>query len=658
MKLEFQSVYKSIKSLKLFELPNFTILTGVNGSGKTQLLEAITASAISIDGITPQRNQAIFRLFNWNSLIPNNSESINAYQLTQERTDYWTTLQQPINKYRDQLINQFRRFLNEKGYVEILGHDASKVISMSREELIESTDNTTLVNEILNWIQTHKPGHDSSIDSIFSQNGTQHKQLIDLLRKKTSKSIIDFNEDDFYETYIMTTLPVDIFQQSFSRLFTAYEKMRVDNKFNKYLHEQEGEAIGFLTDEDFVKRYGDPPWEFLNSVLESSNLDFRITKPTRIREAVPYQAKLIHQRSGDELVFSDLSSGEKILMSFALCLYYAEDKRQIVQYPQVLLFDEIDAPLHPSMTQSLLNTIESTLVEKHGIKVIMTTHSPSTVALAPESSLYVMEKDGYDRVRKISKDSALALLTTGVPTLSIDYENRRQVFVESKHDVGYYEKIYNACRQYLEPAISLTFIASGFGDQGNCDQVAHIVGGLVQGGNRNAYGVIDWDTKNEGSEQVRVLGKGKRYSIENYLLEPIFIALLLWKDTKIDSSDLGLSSQETYRTIKIDNANLQLMANYVIIKFLEKYPIGQDARVTHCKYIGKYLTEVPDWYLKCQGHELEKKLKETFHSLNQYNNEPALKKAILEKVLVDFPELLPVDFIELFKEIQNYNNQT
>src|SRR5437870_4901139 len=109
-------------------------------------------------------------------------------------------------------------------------------------------------------------------------------------------------------------------------------------------------------------------------------------------------------RSGAEINFSDLSSGEKILASFALCLYYAAEKNQIARYPRVLLLDEIDAPLHPSMTQSVLAAIQRVLIAQEKVKVVLTTHSPTTVALTPESSLYKMHKDHPGVVEKATKD--------------------------------------------------------------------------------------------------------------------------------------------------------------------------------------------------------------------------------------------------------------
>jgi len=56
-----------------------------------------------------------------------------------------------------------------------------------------------------------------------------------------------------------------------------------------------------------------------------------------------------------------------------------------------LLLDEVDASLHPSMIKNLLDVIEKIFL-KNGCKVILATHSPTTVALAPEESIYEISK--------------------------------------------------------------------------------------------------------------------------------------------------------------------------------------------------------------------------------------------------------------------------
>lgn len=367
-----------------------------------------------------------------------------------------------------------------------------------------------------------------------------------------------------------------------------------------------------------------------------------------------YEPILIDQTKGTQVKFADLSSGERILMSFALCLYYAEDHRQIVDYPKVLLFDEIDAPLHPSMTQSLLRTIQEVLVEKNNIKVIMTTHSPSTVALAPEEAIYVMSKTDRQRLLKTTKDKALSLLTTGVPTLSINYENRRQVFVESEYDVQFYEQIYDKLRNNLIPEISLNFISSGVGGQGSCEQVREVVNQLHRKGNRTVYGIIDWDLRNVESEHVKILGAGKRYSIENYIFDPLLLACFLLREKWIDRSVLELKDDETFIHIcSFSSDRLQKIADSILNKIVSyiSSPTRQDKE--QCMYVCGQIVELPQWFLQTQGHRLEDAVKEAFKELRRFRQQADLKKEILRKVVDDTPILLSKDFIDLFKSIQN-----
>ena len=402
-------------------------------------------------------------------------------------------------------------------------------------------------------------------------------------------------------------------------------------------------------------RYGEPPWNFVNSILEAASLDFRINQPPKYEDR-PYEPILTDQVRGTQVKFADLSSGEKILMSFALCLYYAEDRRQLVDYPKILLFDEIDAPLHPSMTQSLLRTIQEILINRHNIKVILTTHSPSTVALAPEDSLYAMYKADNKHLQKTTKDKALAILTTGVPTLSIDYENRRQIFVESQYDVLFYERIYEKLKDKLIPEISLNFISSGVGGQGNCDQVKEVVNQLYSRGNRTVYGIIDWDLKNFETERVKVIGQGNRYSIENYILDPILVAALLLREKWIERSVVGLSDNETYiHLAKFDSIRLQIVADF-IVKRVTPYVSSQNQEDRlPCEYIGGQVIDLPLCFLKIQGHQLEDTLKNIFPQLKKFQQEPQLKREILLKVIDDIPALVPKDFVLLFHKIQSFS---
>ena len=69
-----------------------------------------------------------------------------------------------------------------------------------------------------------------------------------------------------------------------------------------------------------------------------------------------------------------MSSGEKVLISLVFYLYSSQEKNV---FPKLLLLDEPNAHLHPTMTQQFLNVVKNVLVDKFNVRVIMTTHSPS-----------------------------------------------------------------------------------------------------------------------------------------------------------------------------------------------------------------------------------------------------------------------------------------
>ena len=85
-------------------------------------------------------------------------------------------------------------------------------------------------------------------------------------------------------------------------------------------------------------------------------------------------------------------------------------------FPDVLLLDEVDASLHPTMIKNMLNTIEKIFLTR-GVKIILVSHSPTTIALAPEESIFLMNKSGLNRVEKKSKSEALSILTQGYATI-------------------------------------------------------------------------------------------------------------------------------------------------------------------------------------------------------------------------------------------------
>lgn len=702
MKLIFNKKYKSIDSFPTTELPDFTVITGLNGSGKTHLLEALENGSIKIDEIDAKNDE--IRLFNWFTLVPNNDGK---FDLAENRKKYWNQLLPWINEAKQQHKNTLESLENQVNQ-NIGQHDIYKIYSMTQDNFIKQHGNSQQkVNSYKNVKQILE-NIDNFIVNRFSKNGQQEDKqfFLNFLKSKSDSPLVNLTEETFSELYLSISTPINAFQQSFGQLFVSYSEKWNANILNKD-RQLRGENIDYMSDEEFYEKNGEPPWDFVNKILQQNNLEFRIDKPETYDGV--YEPKLIHQQTKEKIKFDSLSSGEKILISFAFCLYYTADNRQTVNYPKVLLFDEIDAPLHPSMTFSVLNTIQKTLVKEQNIKVIMTTHSPSTVALSPEKSIYVMDKETR-YLKETSKDKALSLLTSGVPTLSINPENRKQVFVESEYDSKYYEKIYNKLKHKLIPEISLHFLPIGVPGE-NCDKVKGIVNKLVKFGNKSIYGIIDWDKNNNSNKShpnIKILGENQRYTIENYIFDPLWMGIFLliedydkfFKrlelnkhfDTLTVAQLTECQAQEiinsvmnklaiTYAKFQYNHLYLFVifkllknkyfkLLNYYLNVLIEKFQklqkkVENSANVFNeehieCEYVNQFKLLLPKWYLHIKGHGLIYLLIETFPELNKYKNisnngEEELKKEVLNKVINLLPNLISVDFLELFQKIQNYN---
>ncbi len=481
---------------------------------------------------------------------------------------------------------------------------------------------------------------------------TQQKDCVDhIIQDRKTLATVD-------QEYV-STLPFfwehsDLFQHSFAELFLAYFNKQCSN-YVKLGMAKEGKAQRFaaLTELQFTKQHGQPPWDFVNDSMETAGLDFRIDHPTDAENRT-YRPTLTKKSTGDVVEFSALSSGEKILMSFAFCLYHATDKRTSVPRPNLLLFDEIDAPLHPSMCRRLMNIIHETLVVQNGIDVIFVTHSPSTIAVAPEDAIHLLEP-GTNKITKETKRQAISALTAEIPTMSISFDSRRQVFVESSLDAKRYEKLYRICSPAIESERSLVFIGVGKkgskGDEGaGSAKVKSIVRDLEQAGNESVFGLIDWDRSNQETERVKVLAAGSRYAIENCLLDPLFVAAVLMQVDRPAAEHLFGKNYSYVELGTLDVTELQGLSVAVQCKLLKVKNLDKHD-VVKCTYLGGAQLNVAKSILEQNGHELENFIKETFPPLKKYKNAGALLDQIIETSVRDHTKFLPLEVKSVFEAL-------
>lgn len=602
MKLTLSQKYKSLEPFSI-DLPDFVVLTGINGAGKTQLLTAIMENQIIVTDINDiELNPK--KYVTSQTLSPNESAIVTREQLNGEIKNLWDQ----FNKTPQNRLNKPISFLG---------------------------------------------------GSPFALNTPQTK-VIDKIAKSAEKTIEDLTLDDFFYHYPIEDglTQSEVFYQNFSSLFKRYQDKLEENEYRQFRNQTIGNTeMPFLTKVEFINKFGEAPWEFVNKIIKEASLDYHINSPANSPRDAPFELKLVNNFNNTEIQFGDLSSGEKVLMSLALALY---NSKFDIEFPKVLLMDEPDASLHPSMSKQFLNVIQKVFVEEKGVKVIITTHSPSTVALAPEDTLFVVKKT-ENRIEKATKDKALKTLTAGVPSFSVNYENRRQIFVESPNDVTYYEILYQQLANHLIPEISLSFISSGESKTNkngvkvsNCGQVINITETLRNAGNKFVSGIIDWDTTNNSTQDVKVLGNGNRYSIENYILDPILIGALLLREKIITKEELNLNTNETYIDFKnFNKERLQFIADYIvtIVATVINPTVSTNSTV---KLINGIEINLPLWYLNHQGHTLEEQILKVFPRLNaiKKGKEEVLKIEILNKVAEDITEVLSIDILEVLQSVQ------
>jgi energy-coupling factor transporter ATP-binding protein EcfA2 len=647
--LSFVSIHKSITSFPDTGLPEFVVLTGRNGSGKTHLLNAIKAGKIRSSLVSNLVTDV--RIFDSTTIIPTDTGAFDPSQEQTRRTQWFNVLQQQQDSYFPNL----QLAVINLGIPPQYCSSIRAIQSLKGQKLVTALEDSTRAGEVEKAIGEHLKAAGAHVSqmSINHIGDEWWRTVAPKVQNASPEHFLQSSQHSFYGNEHFLWGEVDPFQQAFGRVFATYRELIHDNVLFERFPTKDDTGKVFLTDTEFLDKHGSAPWDFLNQILEECLLDFRADGPP-LNERTSFEPKLRKVSTGIEMRFQDLSSGEKVLMSFALCLYNVQDKRQVKTFPTLLLLDEIDAPLHPSMTASLLKTIQNVLVRDKKVAVILTTHSPSTVALAPEDSIYAMNPVG-PKIEKISKSEALSLLTAGVPTLSISFDGRRQIFVESRTDAHLYDLLYQRYKGQLNSERSLVFVEvgrkDGAGQEHNagCAQVINLVSSLAAGGNQSVLGLVDWDGHSEASDRIHVLSPRIRDGLESLLLDPVLLIATVTRENRAFAEERSmLESNENYISVATwDNDRWQRAVNRVQDIVLS--PNLSCGATIDVKYLNGMTVKISSAYLHLDDHELEARITEAFGFLRPKNRRAGeLMRYVVETVLTELPMLLPEDLLVTF----------
>ncbi|EMX9855220.1 ATP-binding protein [Klebsiella michiganensis] len=632
------------------------LITGKNGSGKSRILTGIKSGRLEcMDGphLQPQESvEMINTLDSFTIDFPGKDSILKKIlvQLYQECFEYMVKKHPSHSSEISLYLDDDQRIMGTP-YL----YNANKII-LNAERLYEKEAEKISKDELKLSILIHE-------DAFRSQIPRDHEYY----RKR--------NE-------ILISLPLVC-----ENRHIAHEQ----NEINKTLMEN-GERTIFYNNEELKKRLGASLVDEFNIILgKLFDNKFKLGEPEwpRLNDfTIPLLCR------GNKIKCQSLSSGEKTLLWLAHHVFnhqYIKD-RTILQKKSIILLDEPDSKLHPKIVTQLYKNLEL-LHDTLGVRFLITTHSPTTVALFPFDDIYILSEGNNNVVNseRASKDKAISSLLDGVPQISVNPENRRQVYVENANDHEIYQDIYDYLKdQYddINNGVSLTFVSSGektdedvlrkfakiyFPDnvenideyirsvngEGCCSKVETTIKSLARTGVTTSRGLIDWDSKNKESDNIIVIGCDKAYSIENLIYDPV--CLFTYLHTR-HSKDYPLTyffdaPAEVKWNDAIDNVIYrQQIVDKIISEIVPHKKNNRDHEITYvnnANILGDRQYYIPDG---SNGHWLEEKILETYKQLKgiRGNKKNRYMLEILNTNLITLTgRFIPVYFKEAMKKLQS-----
>ena len=435
MRIQLGQSYKSIETLTTEELPDFAILIGLNGAGKTQLLEAINEGPATIPGVAREEIE-LYDMTSFGS--PNSGQANRAVNQFARNTADAYLLSPPEGRSAVKTAEEiFKQHIKDIERNSGAGERDDFVRNL-RDEIQHIPDFAVFtvggqpseykkaLNEqvLARFIPAQGRGRGkSSPDQPHNSFNNNQAALLSSAMKNASRLPHELTYDDImrashYEGAILSN--------SISAVFTAY---KVDQFI--WAHKRiEKESVEF---NELMAKYRSmypPPWGNLRNILSAIRdaagddglFDFYFSDPEGHEinmgnyERFSFKAEMTNRTTGAKYELDSLSSGERVLMALCLASFnqYLGRRR-----PKLLLLDELDAVLHPSMVAALVRTLKELFVA-NGTKILLSSHSPMTVAAADEADLFHVQRTGGDvKVFRATKAEAINELSEGLATIDV-----------------------------------------------------------------------------------------------------------------------------------------------------------------------------------------------------------------------------------------------
>jgi energy-coupling factor transporter ATP-binding protein EcfA2 len=186
-------------------------------------------------------------------------------------------------------------------------------------------------------------------------------------------------------------------------------------------------------------------WEEINDELDKyytkGYFKYKLVPPQIFESNYQIAFERFDSSSNSYIHFDSLSSGEKVIFEL-ICYYFASKESKL----EMIMLDEFDANLNPKLAEQFIEVIKEQFKD---IKVVLTTHSPSTVVEVEPNELFELS-DSRELKCALNEDGKREILKSLAPkfvyhgefgiledVFNIKYE--KIVFLEGKNDVKNFE---------------------------------------------------------------------------------------------------------------------------------------------------------------------------------------------------------------------------
>jgi ABC-type lipoprotein export system ATPase subunit len=355
LSIKLNNQYRSFKPEFTAELNGeLVVLSGINGGGKSQLINVINqqdkqskediSAEILLDGNKIQNIDIAYRSFKDNITVPEFGEATPAVN-TRSRDQIWNNYSSHLLNASHQAVRDYKKSCSEAKtiLIEAFGKEKFENKKITQTEII----NCSLLSEFI-W----------KSDDIFTNIVSDlffHYAINELHARAEAGSTP--------EIYDPSSLKISPWKQ----LNDLFNELGFEYRFKDY----------YSIEKSSLQLNEQP---ILYQITETGGIDISEPRPLK-----------------------DLSDGEKALISFAFSSLAATDLSE----KKILLLDEFDANLNPSLTKIFFELLERFFISK-GVMVVIATHSSVTISLAPENSSFYEVFSGRklkERILPVQRDS-------------------------------------------------------------------------------------------------------------------------------------------------------------------------------------------------------------------------------------------------------------